>query len=463
MERRMLAVLVALALAFPAAQATEEPLHDGYLFQMWETVATLYAGLPEDIEPVLPEAGIYRAESVETVLRSVPEGSIAYIEPDYLVTLFDAPDDPRFTEQWGLSMLGAEAAWSIGLDGSGVRIGIIDSGLWAEHEDLAGAQIIPGHNYIDDSGDTSDEVGHGTFVTGLIAAQRGNGLGIAGLAPEAEIVPLKCFSSRTGRMSDIVKAIYGGVNDYHCDILNMSFGVDTPAQALADAIAYAAEQGVILAAAVGNGGTATMNYPAAYDSVIGVGMVDAQRLVAVNSQCNESVFVTAPGYQVLGLGTSTATPYKTGNGTSYACPYVSAATALLLQASPGLTRETLMEFLRFTAVDLGAPGYDTSYGHGLVSLPDLVELFLPHVTREEKLIFIRGTFCSEPDAPLLLASYADTAGRMLGSSILPYQMGGIALTVDSVQEIPASASRVDIYVLEDGMLCPLQPAVRVRL
>lgn len=462
----ILTALLALFLLSPiptALAAEAEAPHDGYLFRLSGENAVLYSALPEGIAPVLPDAGVYRAESLEDIQESFPEEAVAYIEPDYLVTLFDEPDDPLYCEQWGLSVMGAEAAWSAGLDGSGVRIGIVDSGLWAEHEDLVGAHIIPGRNYIDGSDNTGDEVGHGTFVTGLIAAQRGNGVGIAGLAPEAEIVPLKCFDSRNGAMSDIVQAIRSGVDDYHCDILNMSFGLASNSQTLKEAIDYAADRSVILTAAVGNNGTTTLNYPAAYDSVIGVGMVGPDSAVAAHSQRNQSVFVTAPGYQVLGLGTSAGALYRSGNGTSYACPYVSAAAALLVQKCPELSPRGVMEFFRATAQDMGLAGYDTSYGYGIAVLPGSMERFQPSVAREGGSVCVRGAFFSRTEAPRLLAAYVDGAGRMLEVTALSCWTDGALRTVDNAQEVPANAVQICIYALDRETLCPLQPAVRMTL
>lgn len=463
MGNRIFSTLLALSLLLPAASAAETGAsYDGYLFQLREEHAMLYRVLPEGIDPVLPDTGVYRAEFLEDIRDFVPEEDLAYIEPDYLVTLFDEPNDPLYGQQWSLSLLGAEEAWSAGLDGGGVRIGIVDSGLWEEHEDLAGARIAVGHNYVNDSEDTEDEVGHGTFVTGLIAAARGNGLGIAGLAPGAEIVPLKCFSARTGRLSDIVEAIRGGVEDYHCDILNMSFGLSYSSQTLENVIACAAEQGVILMAAVGNSGGTALNYPAAYDSVIGVGMVGPDGVVAAGSQRNESVFVVAPGYQVLGLGTDTANPYKVGSGTSYACPYLSAVAALLKQADPGLSAGTLMAQLQTTAVDLGEPGYDTSYGCGLVSLTNLLMPFLLQPAWREDRLLIRGVSYSRRQSPLLLVAYRDGLGRMLACTELEVQKENAVLTIDCMREIPAGAEKFDIYALDRETLYPLQQVTRVE-
>lgn len=342
--KRLLVFLLAVLIALPspafALEVPEEPAHDGYLVRLREDTAVLFSVLPEGVEAVVPEAGLYLAETLENIAYFPPE-SLEYVEPNYIVELFS--EEASDAVPWNLKMIGADVAWAVGLDGSGVRVGVVDSGLYAEHIALDGVRIIPGHNYMDGSADTSDTVGHGTFVTGIITSA----------APGAEVVPLKCFGARTSNTSDIAKAIYGGVDDYECDILNLSFGTANQSQTLREAVNHAAAAGVILTAAVGNDGTETLNYPAAYTVVAGVGMVDQEKVVAEKSQRNESVFVTAPGSEVAGLGITSPTAYRTSGGTSFACPHVTAAAALMKQALPGLTAEEFMEALREGAEDLG--------------------------------------------------------------------------------------------------------------
>ena len=116
--------------------------------------------------------------------------------------------------------------------------------------------------------------------------------------PKVRLVPLKCFDDKTTNVSVICKAIYGAVDDFGCDVINMSFGLMEDSIALKEAIDYAAGKGVIIVAAVGNDGTEELCYPAAYDNVIGVGSVDKNEGVSSVSQHNKSVFITAPGVHI---------------------------------------------------------------------------------------------------------------------------------------------------------------------
>ena len=171
---------VLLGPPLPAAGAAEASAeYDGWLFQVEPDAVLLAADVP-GVEAVSAEHGLYRAETQGAALAFAGLEGTTWIEPNYYVTLLDTPDDPYYGQQWSLKAIGAEAAWGMGLSGAGVRIGVVDSGIYAEHEDLAEADILPGHNYMSENGDTTDTFGHGTFVAGVIAATADNGLGVAG-------------------------------------------------------------------------------------------------------------------------------------------------------------------------------------------------------------------------------------------------------------------------------------------
>ena len=121
---------------------------------------------------------------------------------------------------------------------------------------------------------------------------------IAAAAPEAEIVPLKITNSGSVNVTQLCSAIYGGIDEYGCDVLNLSLGVPYERDSLREAIEYAAEKGVIVVAATGNDGTGELYYPAAYAGVIGVTAVDSSGTLSVRSNHNESVMIAAPGVNI---------------------------------------------------------------------------------------------------------------------------------------------------------------------
>lgn len=445
----LLVILLALLPVFPA-DAAESREYDGYLLQVRTEGAQLFSSLPEGIEPVAPGAGIYRVDSVEDAAFFRAE-EIVCIEPDYLVELFDTGRSGAGA--WNLDLMGADTAARAGLDGSGVRIGVIDSGLYADHELLAGAHIVAGHDYVNNIEDTADQVGHGTFVTGIITA----------MAPGAEVVPLKCFDSKSGRLDHIVAAVYGAVDEYGCDILNMSFGVSGDSTILRNAIQYAAGKGVVLTAAVGNDGTAEIKYPAGYDQVIGVGMVSANKTAPSSSQRNRSVLLAAPGSGLTGLAITGPSACKTGYGTSYACPHVTAAAALLLQAAPDMTADGVRTAMINGAEDLGDAGYDETYGYGFLSVTAMLEALPPLPVRSDAELRMRVVRSLPGGTPQVWAASYSGTGRMLACHPLPASVEEGILAVNGVIPLLEETEWVKLFFLRDGCLEPAREMESVRM
>ena len=274
------------------------------------------------------------------------------------------------SEQWNLDMIHAEGAFAKEAIGQGVRVGVLDSGI-NPHAGF-GERLLPGHNYIEDAtdeNDTSDNLGHGTAVAGLIAGA--NERGYIGTAPGAMLVPLKVTDGNEVQISAVCRAIYGGIDDYGCKVLNLSLGIEDGYEELREAIGYAEEKGVIVVAASGNDGTSTVYYPAGYDSVISVGAVNQDGTAYYRSAHNSSVCVTAPGVRVRSTGNDEE--YKYCTGTSFAVPQVAGAAAVLLGLDPTLTSEQIKELMSKTATDRGAKGYDEYFGHGILNLTGCVE------------------------------------------------------------------------------------------
>lgn len=330
--------------------------------------------------------GFYRLNSRETVEGLAELGCVEFVEPDYEVSLCGddpalagvfPPNDPYYRydstySQWNLDMIGVGAAWNSGYYGQGVRVGVIDSGLAAAHEDMDYSHILPGVNTVVDEEDpsytdTTDTYGHGSFVSGTIAAQINNSVGVAGITDQVELLPIKAFHGKTTSLSYVLKGIYQAI-DQGCDVINMSFSLDNPASSLKYAIDEAVSKGILVVAAVGNDGNTAASYPAAFEGVVGVGSVNADYQLSAFSQRNESVYVVAPGAKVLSIGYGTNN-YVFGSGTSYATPCVAAFAVMAKQFCKEIGYESFAALLRMTALDLGDEGYDTSYGYGLVSVP----------------------------------------------------------------------------------------------
>lgn len=207
-------------------------------------------------------------------------GIVDYSEPNYNVELHSG--------NWNFKNIECDFAWKLGCYGNGVKIAVIDSGL-QDFEEIKD-NIIQGKNYLDETKGTEDNVGHGTFVTGIIASNS------YGISHKSKIIPLKCFDKNTDTyIDDIIPAIYDAVDIYKCDVINMSFGITSNSQKLEKVVTYALTNNVIVVASVGNQGCETLYYPAAYEGVIGVGSINNNSEVSTFSQYNTSVDVVAPG------------------------------------------------------------------------------------------------------------------------------------------------------------------------
>lgn len=282
---------------------------------------------------------------------------------------------------YGLRAIGADKALAAGKVGSGVTVGIVDTGIDLNHPDFVGAispdsiDIVSGsHAQVDDVG------GHGTAVAGIIGARR-DGFDTVGVASGSTLLMVRADSGCTGNMrcsfddSDLARATDYAVSK-NAKILNFSLGGSSVSWDFTAALARAVANGRIVVAAAGNDGGANPINPAAWLAGAGgnglgiaVGAVDRFNQLASFSNMAGSAkdyFLVAPGVNVVSTANGGGT--QTINGTSFAAPHVTAAAAVVWAASPYLTGQQVVEILLQSATDLGAAGVDAVYGHGLVNL-----------------------------------------------------------------------------------------------
>ena len=279
-------------------------------------------------------------------------------------------NDPFSALQWNLKAIGMEEAWRSGLTGKGVTVAIVDSGLSGATGDIDKSRVLPGKNCVGGTG-VDDTLGHGTFVAGVIGATKDNGVGIAGIAPGVTIVPIKCYATDETDFAAQAAGIYAAVDEYHCDILNISAGDPEIVPEVEAAIRHALDEGVIVVAAAGNSGDTQLLYPASYDGVISVSNVGRDLVLSATSNKNDHVWVTAPGREIVSLGRLPLT-VKMSSGTSFSAPAVAGVAALLKEAFPQMTPADFREILKVSSKDLGRTGYDIYYGWGLVQAPDAI-------------------------------------------------------------------------------------------
>lgn len=323
------------------------------------------------LTPFIPKLGLYTTNDI----TGLDTDLIEFIEEDSVVELFDTYDYSKITENQEYAITNIKSMWDIGIYGKGVRVGVIDSGC--NRHTAFQDNLKDGASFIDDVADTYDNIGHGTAVCGIIGAGYGFD-NIIGTARKAEIIPLKFIDRNTagktlgGTVKTLSSAIISSVDDFNCDIINMSCGTNN-SEMLKTAVDYAVSKGAIIVAAVGNNGTEKYNYPAAYDNVIGVGSVNKSKQHSGFSNTNDSVFVTAPGEGVTILS---GDGVKSGKGTSFSAPYVSGIITNMCEINPDITPEEVMEIISKTAEDLGDEGYDENFGYGLINVDAIVDYML---------------------------------------------------------------------------------------
>lgn len=296
------------------------------------------------------------------------EDAAGAVELDGRLFPAEVPDDTHYPSQWPLPRIGAPAAWDATGGAGQVVVAVIDTGIQTTHPDLASriwqnAGEIPSNGVDDDgNGRIDDTVGwnfyddtnvvysaadgdsHGTHVAGTIAARRGNGAGIAGIADNALIMPLKFLKPGGGYTSDAIVAIQYAVAE-GADIINASWGGETYSQPLCDAIRLAGDAGVLFVAAAGNGGTdgigddndVSAAWPAncpATSLVSVAATTPSDGLAAFSNFGAASVDLGAPGQDVVSTIPGSSYGYK--SGTSMAAPHVSGVAAVVLGMHPGL-------------------------------------------------------------------------------------------------------------------------------
>ena len=308
-----------------------------------------------------------RAAHVLALSLLVSSATVLAVALDSTTSLAATGRDPLLDQQWGLTAIGAPSVWTISR-GVGVTVAVIDSGS-GPHPDLD-ANLDAGRTmfgFIDSAGEIDvDVAGHGSHVAGIIAAVADNAIGGSGVAPQSRILPIRVLDSLgSGDSKDVSKAVRFAV-DSGVRVINLSLCGSTESTSLTAAIQYAVDRNVLVVAAAGNGAAdSTPKWPGASDLTIAVTAVDRYNSVTSFDQRGDYIDIAAPGSSIL----STASyDYKIQSGTSMAAAFVSGAAALLFAAQPSITALQVRDVLQRTATDIGAPGRDTTFGHGLVNL-----------------------------------------------------------------------------------------------
>ncbi|WP_415906155.1 S8 family serine peptidase [Neptuniibacter sp. QD72_48] len=312
---------------------------------------------------------------------------------NYIARKF-APNDPLYGYQWHFGAVQAEQAWAI-YDGAGVNVAVLDTGLQSGGPDGIDC-VLPGYNAIDGSANVADGDGHGTHVSGTVAQSTNNGVGVAGLAHGACILPVKVLDDNgSGTDADIAEGIAWAINN-SAQVINMSLGypADYALEQFVNYPSYStltnSDTSVTIVVASGNdSSTNGISYPASHPETLAVGATDVDGIAPYSNQ-GPKLDIVAPGGNTsqnlhipndnFGDGVAQETylwsqgqsswGYYLFQGTSMAAPHAAAAAAILLSKNESLDRYEVQTALETTASDLGSPGWDSVFGHGLIQVYD---------------------------------------------------------------------------------------------
>jgi subtilisin family serine protease len=277
-----------------------------------------------------------------------------------------AVDDAKSYDMYHLTTLQVNKA--LALAGKHpVKVAVVDTGIDAHHPELKN-KIISNYNVMNPMQKGAVDV-HGTHVAGIIAGEKGNGVGGYGVFPNAQIISIDVFN-RSFFSSDYIVAegILEAIRQ-KAQVINLSLSSSVPSPIVEEAIKKAVEKNITVVAAAGNSGINTYEYPAALEGVIGVGATNAKNELADFSTYGPAVDVVAPGEDIYSsvYDIDKKSTFAKISGTSMATPMVTATVAMLLSKNPKLTPYEINYILNKTAKDLGEKGYDFKYGYGLVN------------------------------------------------------------------------------------------------
>jgi subtilisin family serine protease len=333
--------------------------------------------------------------TVEEMAHALSQNpNVVYAGPNYCARIMVTPNDTLFQYQYALNNTGQEigspgspsgrskadikatAGWEETKGTEETIIAILDSGVDFEHPDIMNKIVSRGRDFANNDWDATDDNGHGTYVAGIAAADTNNNEGIAGVAWNCKILPVKVTDDEgTAWYSDLIDGILWAA-DNGAHVINLSLGGDAGDDSLLEALRYAHEKGLVIAAATGNDNTSVL-YPAAYDAYcLAVAATDYDDARTWWSCYGPEVDVAAPGERVLSLVPTwywgpDYLPYAFGSGTSSSTPHVAGLAALIKSLKPWLTADQIMDVIRYSSDDVNSgehSGKDVYIGYGRINM-----------------------------------------------------------------------------------------------
>mgnify|MGYP005835454611 CR=1 FL=1 len=351
-------------------------------------------GLPEaELDKIIkPHGGkrIGRIEGIDVHVVALPakasEKAIAallaknkhlkFAELDVIVSPAATANDTYYSKAWHLPKIGVPSAWDTS-KGDGVIIAILDTGLNTNHEDLLG-RTVPGWNFYDNNADTTDVHGHGTAVAGAAVAGTNNGKGVAAIAGNAYVMPVRIADANAQATGSAIAQGLVWAADRGAKVANISYHGIPGNLTVQNAAKYMKNKGGLVVVAAGN--TSAEIVSPADDSMIFVSATDQNDVKTSWSSWGSYVDLAAPGVSI--YTTDRGGGYQVASGTSLASPVVAGVVGLMWAANPTLGPIDIEKVLFTTARDLGAAGFDSYYGYGRVDAAAAVQAALTTVTKD---------------------------------------------------------------------------------
>lgn len=293
---------------------------------------------------------IYLGKSANILKVEEELGQLDYLtssEPRFIMNIASVPNDPSYSQQWGLEKIGMPKAWDLTTGSKSVTVAVIDSGADLAHPDLVD-NLIPGHNFVTEGASPADDNGHGTHVSGIIGAVGNNGIGVSGVNWKVKIMPVKVMDSQGSGDTGIIAQGVEYAADNGAKVLNMSLGGSRPSPCggfYQSAIDHANSKGALIVVAAGNQppDDASQYTMANCNGVFTVGATTPSDARASFSKWGSSVHIAAPGLSI--YSTWPGGSYQNDSGTSMATPFVTGAAALLLSVNPSLDANQVKDCL----------------------------------------------------------------------------------------------------------------------
>ena len=335
------------------------------------------ATMPMDsTRPIMVELnGKMSVQAALARLKNHPD--LLFAEPDYVSTGGAVPNDPNYPQQWHHQTIQSEGAWNITTGSTNVLVAVLDTGINSFLNEFA-FRVVAGYNYVSNNTNVTDDHGHGSATSGVLAANANNHMLVAGVDWNCRIRPAKVLDSNNfGFYSYQAQAIYEAT-DAGAKIINFSIGGDSDSAAMTAAIDYAIAHNVIFVTITHNQGVGTITFPGRLPQCITVGATEHDGTRAIFSNYGPAIDLVAPGRDIYTVGRNGGLEYW--YGTSESAPQVAGVAALVASLRPSINQRTMELLLAATAQDgtghpgEDTPGWDEFHGYGTLNAKYAVQM-----------------------------------------------------------------------------------------